>query len=233
MLLYSICHTVPGVEQRNAASLQQLPAAQQDLHKFLPWRVAAASGRWAQGAAVAAHAGWPAHSCQTEQRCALRMWRLFHAAQTRPSFLAYPMAVAVREELQRHVRGAAAPLLQAAIWLTRAPQGMHVGVWRAVCLAALLALDCSRCRMVELQCAQQQNAAANAALAVMLAPVASRVAVGHFSSMLQSFACLCSVAASSMVAQLVGDHRVFCAGGPQVAPSSGLSCIVTCYMCIC
>ncbi len=61
-----------------------------------------------------------------------------------------PVAAAVRQELQRHLPGtAAAPfkvgkLPQAAVWLARTPQGLHVGVWRVLCLAALLAMDSVR-----------------------------------------------------------------------------------------
>lgn len=64
-----------------------------------------------------------------------------------------PVAAAVRASVSAalaELDPAAPPVSQPQLWLGRVPGGVHMGVWRVVCLAAIAAMDSGRRRMVAL-----------------------------------------------------------------------------------
>lgn len=99
-----------------------------------------------------------------------------------------PVAVAVRQQLEGAMPGV--QLSRAAVWLMRAPQGIHVGVWRVVCLAALSAMDYGRKQLHRLDNLQQCSSVARQQATVVPMLVVPQMAATMFWALLQDFAVL-------------------------------------------
>jgi hypothetical protein len=142
-----------------------------------------------------------------------------------------PVALAVRRAIADALLPATPVISRASVWLCQPPAGLHIGVWRVVCLAALSAMEHGRRKLwrfgVEAAEARKAAAAARqrtledvwglpppAAAPCPVARASSR-AVTDFWGRLTSFATTRSAPACWM--EPVGvDHPFLCSGGVQV-----------------
>jgi hypothetical protein len=100
------------------------------------------------------------------------------------------------------------------LWLAQPPPTIHAGVWEAVCLAAVAAMDGGRRQMTARQLATPATAAGPE-----LAAAASRHAVARLWDLLQDFAVL--VPPPPVGAGRCPLTTLSCGGSP--APSAGCS----------
>lgn len=142
-----------------------------------------------------------------------------------------PVAIAVRQAIAAALLPATPVVSRASIWLCRPPPGVHIGVWRVVCLAALSAMEHGRRKLWGFGVETDQAAAVSAAArqrtledvwglpapAAAPCPIAraSNRAVTDFWGRLTSFATL-RLAPASWLGQVGINHPFLCSGGVQV-----------------
>ena len=142
-----------------------------------------------------------------------------------------PVALAVRHAIAAALLPATPVVSRASIWLCQPPQGVHIGVWRVVCLAALSAMEHGRRKLWGFGVDADQAAATIAATrqhtledvwgmpapAAAPCPIAraSNRAVTDFWGRLTSFATL-RLAPDSWLEPVGTDHPFLCSGGVQI-----------------
>jgi hypothetical protein len=92
-------------------------------------------------------------------------------------------ARAVRDELSAQLPAACRPVTRAQVWLMQAPDGVHEGVWRVVCLAAAEAMLKGKKLLGGWAAAEAQGGPASPGAAA-----AGRRAVALFWALLDDFA---------------------------------------------
>ena len=127
-----------------------------------------------------------------------------------------PVAAAVRSTLAAQLGGQQPSRQQ--LWLMRHPAGVHAGVWDAVCLAALAAMDGGR-RQLAARLLQARQAADRPSgsrhppppppLSAQLVPAAQRHAVARFWDLLQDL-CTVGTAPAAWQQQLPAAHPFIC-----------------------
>ena len=109
-----------------------------------------------------------------------------------------PVAAAVTSSLSAQLGGR--HLTPQHLWLAQPPPTIHAGVWEAVCLAAVAAMDGGRRQMTARQLATPATAAGPE-----LAAAASRHAVARLWELLQDF-CSVGAAPASWRGEVPPDH---------------------------
>jgi hypothetical protein len=127
-----------------------------------------------------------------------------------------PVAAAVRSTLAAQLGGQQPSRQQ--LWLMRHPAGVHAGVWDAVCLAALAAMDGGR-RQLAARLLQARQAADGPSSSrhpppppptpAQLVPAAQRHAVARFWDLLQDL-CTVGTAPAAWQQQLPAEHPFIC-----------------------
>ena len=123
-----------------------------------------------------------------------------------------PVATAVLSTLAAQLGGQQPSRQQ--LWLMRPPPGVHAGVWHAVCLAALAAMDGGRrqlaARLLQARRAAERGSASShpppsPPTPTQLVPAAQRHAVARFWDLLQDL-CAIGTAPTAWQRQLPAEH---------------------------
>lgn len=119
-----------------------------------------------------------------------------------------PVARSVCREMQRALGAQAPALSRSQVWLMQAPAGVHSGVWRVACLAALGAMDHGRKLLVAWRLAADAGRRGGRGAPPPLPQritLATRVAVACFWDLLQDFVFL-GLAPAPWLADVSVDH---------------------------